>query len=112
MKPQLYAIIAGVGPGSGAAIARRFSKAYTVVLLARNPGSFSALKDEINESGGRAVGIATDVASADSVKAAFRKIDEEFGQDSLCAVGVHLYFVYAISATCINPSHFASDLLG
>lgn len=72
------AIVAGVGPGTGAAVARRFAKAYPVVLMARNPDNYNSLVDEINKSGGKAIGISTDVSSSDSVKSAFGKIDQEF----------------------------------
>jgi NADP-dependent 3-hydroxy acid dehydrogenase YdfG len=65
------AIIAGVGSGTGAALARRFAQSYPVVLLARNPSNFDHLADEINQSGGKAIGISTDVSSEESVKNAF-----------------------------------------
>lgn len=73
------AIIAGVGSGTGAALARRFAKSYPVVLLARNPSNFDNLADEINKSGGEAIGISTDVSSEESVKNAFAKIKEVHG---------------------------------
>ncbi|MCJ1400740.1 hypothetical protein MMC11_003948 [Xylographa trunciseda] len=68
------AIIAGVGPGTGAAVARKFAKKYPVVLLARNPTNYESLVDEIEKSGGTAVGISTDVTSPESVEEAFKKI--------------------------------------
>lgn len=40
MAPNPFAVIAGVGPGIGAAIARRFASSYPVVLLARKEESF------------------------------------------------------------------------
>jgi NAD(P)-dependent dehydrogenase (short-subunit alcohol dehydrogenase family) len=73
------AIIAGVGSGTGAALARRFAKSYPVVLLARKPSNFEQLADEINKSGGEAIGISTDVSSEESVKNAFAKIKEVHG---------------------------------
>ncbi|EGP84264.1 unnamed protein product [Zymoseptoria tritici ST99CH_1A5] len=82
------AIIAGVGPGTGAAVARRFAKAYPVVLLARKPANFESLAEEINKSGGQAIGISTDVSSEESMKNAFNKIKEKFGQDVKAAAAV------------------------
>ena len=73
---QPIAIIAGVGSGTGAALARRFAKSYPVVLLARNPSNFESLAAEINKSGGTAVGISTDLSSEESVANAFAKITE------------------------------------
>lgn len=72
------AIVAGVGPGTGAAVARRFAASYPVVLLARNPTNFESLAEEINKSGGRAIGISTDVSDPNSMKNAFSKIEQEF----------------------------------
>ncbi|MCJ1290197.1 hypothetical protein MMC34_001733 [Xylographa carneopallida] len=68
------AIIAGVGPGTGAALAKKFAKEYPVVLLARNPSNYDSLVEEIEKSGGKAVGISTDVSSPESVEEAFKKI--------------------------------------
>lgn len=78
MPPTPFAIIAGVGPGTGASIARKFAATYSVVLLARNPANYEAVVSEINQSGGRAAGITADVADEDSVKKAFSKIEEDY----------------------------------
>lgn len=78
MPPKLFAIIAGVGPGTGAAVARKFAAAYPVILLARNPANYEAVVSEINQSGGAATGIITDVSDEESVKKAFLKIEETY----------------------------------
>jgi len=79
MASKLIAIVAGVGPGTGAAVARKFGATYPVVLLARNPDSYDFLVKEINDKGGKAVGISTDVSNSQSVKDAVGKIKSEFG---------------------------------
>lgn len=86
MASKAFAVIAGVGPGTGASCARRFAKAYPVALLARSKENFESLADEINKSGGKAIGISTDVSSPESVKAAFDKIQKEFGGNCAAAV--------------------------
>lgn len=63
--------------GTGASVARKFAATYPVVLLARKPENYNPLVEEINSSGGKAVGISTDVADSRSVKAAFEKIGKE-----------------------------------
>lgn len=75
------AIIAGIGPGTGAAVARRFAQSYPVALLARKPESYEPLVQEINRAGGRAIGISTDVADASSVDHALDSIKRELGDD-------------------------------
>ncbi|KAK1061283.1 hypothetical protein LTR74_011167 [Friedmanniomyces endolithicus] len=77
MASKAIAIVAGVGPGTGAAVARKFAAAYPVVLLARNPANYESLVEEINKSGGKAMGISTDVSSPESLKAAFDKVKAE-----------------------------------
>ncbi|KAI4131607.1 MAG: hypothetical protein LQ347_002900 [Umbilicaria vellea] len=85
------AIIAGVGPGTGAAMARKFALTYPVVLMARNPDNYNSLVDEINgnKTGpASAMGISTDVSDAESVKSAFGKIEEKFGKEAKVAAAV------------------------
>jgi len=86
MTNKPIAIIAGVGSGTGASLARRFAKSYPVVLLARNPSNFDALAEEINNAGGEAIGISTDVSSEESVKNAFAKIKEVYGGAPVAAM--------------------------
>lgn len=59
-------------------MARRFSASYPVVLLARNSQNFEGIAEEINKSGGRAVGIIANVSDPESMKNAFSKIEQEF----------------------------------
>lgn len=95
MTSKLIAIVAGVGPGTGAAVARKFAATYPVVLLARKPENFEGLASEINQSGGKAVGISTDVSDSKSVKSAVEKIKAEFGEGVGAAVSVlHDFFCY------------------
>lgn len=86
MPPTPFAVIAGVGPGTGSSVARRFAQTYPVALLARTPESYESLVSEINKAGGRAIGISTNVADAQSVKSAFGKIEKEFGDECAAAV--------------------------
>ena len=87
-KSKLIAIVAGVGPGTGASVARKFSQTYPVVLLARTPESFSSLAEEINKAGGKAIGIATDVSSSSSLSSAAAAIKKEFGDDVAAAAAI------------------------
>lgn len=70
-------VVVGVGPGNGAAFARRFaSEGYAVALLARGTG----LTGEIASSLPDARAYACDVADAASVAGAFDAIRRELGE--------------------------------
>ncbi len=70
------AVVAGVGPGNGAAIARRFAEAgYAVAMLARSRETLDALEKEI----GGACAFECDVGSQDSVERAFAAIRADLG---------------------------------
>jgi len=82
---NFFAVIAGVGGGTGRSVSLKFAKSYPVVLLSRTPGSYSDIVDEIKKSGGEAIGISTDVSDTSSVKSAFEAIKKEFGGKKLAA---------------------------
>ena len=73
---QPIAIIQGVGPGTGASVARKFASKYPVVLLSRTEKSYKDIVDEINAAGGTAIGIPTDVADKESIRKTFEKINQ------------------------------------
>ena len=81
-----FAIIAGVGSGTGASVARRFAKAYPVALLARSSASLDPIVSEINNSGGKAIGFNTDVADEASVRKTFDSIKQQLGGEAAAAV--------------------------
>lgn len=56
-----------------------------MILLARNPTNYDPIVSEITASGGRAIGISTDVSDASSVASAFKTIQSEFGDARLAA---------------------------
>ncbi|KAK0651237.1 hypothetical protein B0T16DRAFT_403410 [Cercophora newfieldiana] len=80
-----YAVVAGVGAGTGRSVALRFAKAYPVALLARKPESYNDIVAEINKAGGQAVGVSADTSDEASVKAAFEAVGKEFSGKKLAA---------------------------
>ncbi|HEX5863338.1 MAG TPA: SDR family NAD(P)-dependent oxidoreductase [Casimicrobiaceae bacterium] len=71
------AVVAGAGPGNGAALARRFAEAgYAVALLARGRDALAAFESEIASTRG----YPCDVGDAASVERAFTAIRSELGE--------------------------------
>lgn len=92
MPSPLVAIVAGVGRGTGSAIALKFASQYSVVCLARNAENYNEVVSKINTTGGKAIGISTDLTSKDSVIRAFCEIEKEFGKE------------YGLAAAIFNAS--------
>jgi NAD(P)-dependent dehydrogenase (short-subunit alcohol dehydrogenase family) len=69
-------LVTGVGPGTGAALARRFSAGgFAVAMLARDANRLKALEAEIEH----ARGFACDVSRPDALAAVLGHITEELG---------------------------------
>ena len=78
------AVVAGVGPGLGASLARRFAKeGCRVALLARSSDFLETLANELRGKGTETLVVQTDVSEADQVAAAFRRIREQLGSVDL-----------------------------
>src|SRR6185369_9012878 len=74
------AIVAGVGPGLGAALARAFAReGFAVGLLARKTESSTPVEAEIRKSGGKAKALAVDVTDRAAVSKAVKELRAEFG---------------------------------
>ena len=67
------ALITGVGPGTGAALARRFAEGnYRVAMLARNADRLSALEREISDS----IAVPCDVSDAAALERAVAQVGD------------------------------------
>ncbi|KAJ3496955.1 hypothetical protein NLG97_g2270 [Lecanicillium saksenae] len=86
MTSKPYAIIAGVGAGTGAAVAKRFAQLYPVALLARSPDYARSLAAEIEAEGGTAVSYKVDVANEADMTRTFDEIKHKFG--TTCAAAI------------------------
>ncbi|HEY1959353.1 MAG TPA: SDR family NAD(P)-dependent oxidoreductase [Polyangiaceae bacterium] len=78
-KNAKVAVVVGVGPGTGAALARRFSHEYAVALVARGADKLKAIAEEIRGRGGEALEVPADVTSATEVHASFDGIRAKLG---------------------------------
>ncbi len=73
------AAVIGVGPGLGAALARRFAERYAVAIVARDAAKLTRLAEEIRAAGGHAAPIAANVAQAEEIDRLFGEIRRELG---------------------------------
>lgn len=74
------AVIAGVGPGLGGSIARRFAgEGCRVALFARSPDFIEELAGDLEETVGDGLAVPTDVSDSEQVAEGFDRVREEFG---------------------------------
>ena len=74
------AAVVGVGPGLGAAVARRFAReGYAAALVARREESLAGARNEIETEGGKALPVTADATDPESVARAFEHIRDELG---------------------------------
>jgi NAD(P)-dependent dehydrogenase (short-subunit alcohol dehydrogenase family) len=75
------AVVIGASRGIGAAVARAFSSAgAAVALAARDAAALDNVARELNESGGDALAVATDVSDADAVARLIEQTVTTFGR--------------------------------
>jgi NAD(P)-dependent dehydrogenase (short-subunit alcohol dehydrogenase family) len=88
---QKVAAVLGIGPGLGAAVARRFSReGFAVALMARREEELETVQDTIQESGEVALPVSADATDPASVASAFDKVRVDLGAPEV--------FVYNASA--------------
>jgi NADP-dependent 3-hydroxy acid dehydrogenase YdfG len=68
------AVVIGVGPGLGAAVARRFAERYAVALVARQADYLERMAGEIKAAGGEAFPVPADVSDQAALAGAFATI--------------------------------------
>ena len=87
-QPMSYAtdvaVITGVGPGTGQAIAAKFAEmGWKTCLLARNQERVDKLAKELTDKGLEATGYACDVADENQVESVIGKIRRDYGAPSV-----------------------------
>src|SRR5215469_2074048 len=101
------AVVIGVGPGLGAALARRFAAAYSVAIVARKSNYLKELAAELRQSGGTVLDLTCDVSNETQIAETFRAIRSKLGE-----VDVLLYNagsgVFG-SLTEITPDQYEAD---
>ena len=75
------AAILGVGPGLGAAVARRFAgEGFAVALMARREESVAGGREEIEGRGGTALPVTADATDPPCVGVAFGRVRGAIGE--------------------------------
>jgi NAD(P)-dependent dehydrogenase (short-subunit alcohol dehydrogenase family) len=83
MSDRVAAVL-GVGPGLGAAVARRFAgEGFGVALMARKEESVADVREEIEGGGGTALSVSADATDPDSVARAFERVRGELGDPEI-----------------------------
>jgi NAD(P)-dependent dehydrogenase (short-subunit alcohol dehydrogenase family) len=78
------AAVLGVGPGLGAAVARRFAgEGFAVAMMARQEESLAEIRQDIEDDGGKVLTVSVDATDADSVAAAFERARDELGDSEV-----------------------------
>jgi NAD(P)-dependent dehydrogenase (short-subunit alcohol dehydrogenase family) len=80
MTSAKVAVVLGVGPGLGSAIARRFaSEGFALGLMARTLEKLTPIQQEIENSGSQALSISVDATDPTSVADAFEQVRSQLG---------------------------------
>jgi short-subunit dehydrogenase len=88
-------VITGAGAGVGRAVVREFAKRKASIgLLSRGADRLEAARREVEERGGRALALPTDVADAQAVERAAQRVEDELGPINLW-VNVAMTTVFA-----------------
>jgi NAD(P)-dependent dehydrogenase (short-subunit alcohol dehydrogenase family) len=78
------ALVTGVGPGLGAALARRFARGgFAIGLVARHTDFIEELAREISSAGGKAIAVVADVSRVADAKSAVERTRRELGPISV-----------------------------
>lgn len=108
MEKRKVAAVMGVGPGLGAAVARRFAReGYAVALMARGEDKLRPVKEQIESAGGVALALPTDATDAASVTAAFAHARQELGDIEVLVYNAGAFKIEGILD--IDPEEFESS---
>jgi NAD(P)-dependent dehydrogenase (short-subunit alcohol dehydrogenase family) len=77
------AIVTGVGPGLGAALARRFAATYAIAILARKADYLKTLADELRQGGATVMDLPCDVGDRAQMAKTFSTIRADLGEPEL-----------------------------
>lgn len=105
MSQARVAVILGVGPGLGAAIADQFAReGFAVGLMARSEDQLAQIQTEIEKSGGKALAVTVDVTDPAAMKAAFNQVREQLAAPEVFVYNAGVFQVAGILE--LTPEQF------
>ena len=105
MGQSKVAAIVGVGEGLGASVARRFAReGFTIAMMARSEDKLTKIQADVEKIDVKALSVAADVTDAESVKAAFEKINSELGAPSVLVYNAGIFKINSILE--LTPEQF------
>lgn len=108
MSESKVAVVLGVGPGLGAAVARRFAgEGFAVGLMARSLEKLTPIQTEIEQGGGKALSISADATDPASVTSAFAQVKQQLGNPEVFVYNTGAFQVGGILE--ITPEQFESN---
>ncbi|KAA0688205.1 SDR family NAD(P)-dependent oxidoreductase [Azospirillum brasilense] len=110
MTTKHSAIIIGVGPGLGLALARKFGHELgEVALIARSPAHLAPLLQELKKAGITAHGFAADAADLNGLRATIRQATS--AMSPLKALIYNAAAIKPCRAVSLEPEGFAAELV-
>ena len=101
------AVIAGVGPGLGASLARKFAKeGCRLALLARSSDFLESFSEELRRDRTEILAIPTDVGEPEQVTAAFERIHQRLGPVDLLVNNASASGPFGQAFVEISPESF------
>lgn len=80
MSEQKVAVVIGVGPGLGRAVALRFAhEGYAVALMARHADKLEPIANDIDRAGGTSLSVPADSTDPAAVEKAFEQVRSRLG---------------------------------
>ena len=108
MSQSKVAVVLGVGPGLGAAVAHRFAReGFVVGLMARSSEQLTQIQSEIEQSGGKALSVTVDATDPASVKAAFEQVRSQLGSPEVFVYNAGAFKMAGILE--LTPEQFESS---
>jgi NAD(P)-dependent dehydrogenase (short-subunit alcohol dehydrogenase family) len=102
MAAGQVALIVGVGPGLGSALARRFARAgMNVAVAARNGEKLAALCQELEALGVKARGYACDATDEQAVLRLFDEVRKDLGTPRLVTFNAGAFMRAGVLDTCV-----------